>query len=152
VLNESLYIAAASWFAAQAIKVVSGIIRERKFDMRFFVRPGGMPSSHSSLVTGLAVSIGLLLGFNSVEFAIAAVFAAVVMYDAAGVRLSVSRQSVVLNRILQELRERRPLDIQRDVRELIGHTPFQVFAGAILGTFIAVVWLLVAGDIKFGER
>jgi len=117
--------------------------------MRFFVRPGGMPSSHSALVTGLGVSVGFLCGFASVEFAISAVFAAIVMYDAAGVRLSVSRQSVVLNRILQELRERRPQDIPRDVRELIGHTPFQVFAGAILGGGVAVAWLLITGDISF---
>jgi len=147
VVNESLYIAAASWFIAQALKVLGGLIKERRFDMRFFVRPGGMPSSHSALVTSLAVSLGLLCGFKSVEYAISAVFAAVVMYDAAGVRLSVSRQSVVLNRILQELRERRPKDLQRDVRELVGHTPFQVFAGALLGAGISFVWLLVAGNI-----
>jgi len=149
VVNKTLYIAVASWFVAQTLKVLGCLIKERRLDMRFFVRPGGMPSSHSALVTGLGVSVGFLCGFSSVEFAISAVFAAIVMYDAAGVRLSVSRQSVVLNRILQELRERRPQDIPRDVRELIGHTPFQVFAGAILGGGVAVAWLLITGDISF---
>jgi len=148
VVSKSLYIAGASWFLAQAFKVLGCLIKEKKLDMRFFVRPGGMPSSHSALVTSMAVSIGFLQGFASSGFAISAVFAAVVMYDAAGVRLSVSRQSVVLNRILQELRERRPKDIQRDVRELIGHTPFQVFAGALLGACTAFIWLIVSGDIK----
>jgi len=70
-----------------------------------------------------------------------------VMYDAAGVRLSVSRQSVILNRILQELKERRPIDIPRDVRQLIGHTPFQVFAGALLGAFISFLWLFFTNSI-----
>ena len=147
MVSESLYIAGVAWFVAQALKVLGCLIKEKRLDMRFFVRPGGMPSSHSALVTSLTISIGFLYGFNSGGFAIAAVFAAVVMYDAAGVRLSVSRQSVVLNRILQELRERRPKDIPRDVRELIGHTPFQVFAGAILGAGVACIWLLIAGVI-----
>lgn len=99
-------------------------------------------------MTSLATSVGILLGFNSAEFAISAVFASIVMYDAAGVRRSVSKQSVILNRILQELRERRPKEIEHDVRELIGHTPFQVFSGAALGIGIASLWLWLAGDIR----
>ena len=117
--------------------------------MGFFIRSGGMPSSHTALVTSLATSIGSLQGFNSVEFTIAVVFASIVMYDAAGVRRSVSKQSVIINRILQELRERRPKDVEHDVRELIGHTPFQVFSGAFLGIGIAVLWLWLSGDLKF---
>jgi len=148
VVSESLYIAAISWFVAQTLKFLGCLIREKRVDMRSFVRPGGMPSSHSALVSGLASSVGFLNGFNSTGFAISAVFAAVVMYDAAGVRLSVTRQSVVLNRILQELRERRPKDIQRDVREFVGHTPFQVFAGALLGISTAFAWVLISGDVR----
>lgn len=107
-VNETMLIAFVAWFVAQTLKVVGGLIREKRLDMGFFIRSGGMPSSHTALVTSLATSIGILQGFNSVDFTIAAVFAAIVMYDAAGVRRSVSKQSVILNRILQELRERRP--------------------------------------------
>ena len=149
VVNETLLISFVAWFVAQTLKVVGGLIRERRLDMSFFIRSGGMPSSHTALVTSLATSVGILLGFNSAEFAIAVVFASIVMYDAAGVRRSVSRQSVILNRILQELREHRPKDVEHDVRELIGHTPFQVFSGALLGIGIAVVWLWLSGEIKF---
>ena len=148
-VNETLLIAFVAWFAAQALKVVGGLIKEKRLDMGFFIRSGGMPSSHTALVTSLATSIGILQGFNSVEFTIAVVFASIVMYDAAGVRRSVSKQSVIINRILQELRERRPKDVEHDVRELIGHTPFQVFSGAFLGIGIAVLWLWLSGDLKF---
>ncbi|MCL2140556.1 MAG: divergent PAP2 family protein [Dehalococcoidia bacterium] len=148
-LHTSLYISAVSWITAQTLKAIVGLIREGRLDMHLLVRPGGMPSSHSALVTGLATSVGIIEGFNSVGFAISVVFASIVMYDAAGVRLSVSRQSVILNRILQELWEFRPKDIPRDVRQLIGHTPFQVFAGAMLGICVAVMWLYLCGDINW---
>ena len=148
IFSETLLIGTTSWLVAQGLKIIDGYFKEKRFDVRYFIRPGGMPSSHTALVTSLATSVGFLYGFNSVEFSISSVFAAIVMYDAAGVRRSVSRQSVIINRILQELKEKRPKDIQHDVRELIGHTPFQVFGGALLGFTIAVVWLLLDGGIK----
>lgn len=105
-----------------------------------------MPSSHTALVCALATAVAMTQGVSSVAFAITAVLAIVVMYDAAGVRRAVSRQSVVLNRIARELREKRPRDeMERDLREFIGHTPFQVIAGAIIGILIAWVWLIVSG-------
>jgi uncharacterized protein len=149
VVNETLLISFIAWFIAQALKVIGGLIREKRLDMSFFVRSGGMPSSHTALVTSLATAVGILQGFNSVEFAIAAVFSSIVMYDAAGVRRAVGQQSIILNRILQELRERRSKDVEHDVRELIGHTPFQVFSGALLGISVAVLWLWVSGELKF---
>lgn len=148
-MNETLLISFVAWFIAQALKVIGGLIREKRLDMSFFVRSGGMPSSHTALVTSLATAVGILQGFNSVEFAIAAVFSSIVMYDAAGVRRAVGQQSIILNRILQELRERRSKDVEHDVRELIGHTPFQVFSGALLGISVAVLWLWVSGELKF---
>jgi uncharacterized protein len=108
-----------------------------------------MPSSHTALVTSLATAVGVLKGFNSIEFAIATVFSGIVMYDAAGVRRAVGQQSIILNRILKELREGRSKEFEHDVRELIGHTPFQVFSGALLGIGIAVVWLWVRGELRF---
>ncbi len=148
-MNETLLISFVAWFIAQTLKVIGGLIREKKLDISFFVRSGGMPSSHTALVTSLATSVGVLQGFNSVEFAIATVFSGIVMYDAAGVRRAVGQQSIILNRILHELRERRSKDVEHDVRELIGHTPFQVFSGALLGIGIAVLWLWVRGELRF---
>lgn len=147
-VSETLIISFVAWFAAQTLKVVGGFIRQRRLDMSFFVRSGGMPSSHTALVTSLATSVGILQGFNSVEFAIAAVFSSIVMYDAAGVRRSVGQQSVILNRILQELRQGRSKDFEHDVRELIGHTPFQVFGGALLGAGIALLWFWANGTLN----
>jgi acid phosphatase family membrane protein YuiD len=149
VINETLLISFVAWFIAQALKVIGGLIREKRLDVSFFVRSGGMPSSHTALVTSLATSVGILQGFNSINFAIAAVFSSIVMYDAAGVRRAVGQQSIILNRILRELRERRSKDVEHDVRELIGHTPFQVFGGALLGIGVAVLWLLASGELKY---
>ncbi len=104
-----------------------------------------MPSAHTALVCALATAVAMMLGLNSVAFAIAAILAMVVMYDAAGVRQAVGRQSRILNRIMKELREKRPRDeVERDLREFIGHTQFQVIAGAILGILIAWVWVTIS--------
>ena len=104
-----------------------------------------MPSSHTALVCALATAVAMMWGLNSVAFAITAILAMVVMHDAAGVRQAVSRQSIILNRIVRELREKRPRDeVERDLREFIGHTQFQVIAGAILGVLVAWVWLTIS--------
>ena len=143
--NNALLISVTAWTIAQLFKLVVGLVREKRFDLRFFVRSGGIASAHTALVTALATSVAIMEGLNSVAFAIAAVFAVVVMYDAAGVRLSVSRQSVILNRIVRELRERRPGELEHDLREFIGHTPVQVFIGAAVGISTAWLWLTING-------
>jgi hypothetical protein len=123
-----------------------GLLRERRLDLGFFIRSGGMPSSHTALVCALATAMAITQGFNSVAFAITAILAMVVMYDAAGVRQAVSRQSVILNRIVRELIDKRPRgEVEHDLRELIGHTPFQVIAGAVLGILTAWLWLAISG-------
>ncbi len=105
-----------------------------------------MPSSHTALVCALAAAVAMMQGFDSVAFGITAILAMVVMYDAAGVRQAVSRQSVILNRIVKELLEKRPRDeVERDLREFIGHTPFQVIGGAAVGIFVAWLWLTISG-------
>ena len=147
--NLALAIAFVAWVTAQLLKMIGGYFREKRLDWGFFVRSGGMPSAHTALVTSLATTVGFIEGFNSVLFGAAAVFALIVMYDAAGVRRSVSKQSVILNRILQELKEKRPKDVEHDVRELIGHTPIQVFNGALVGIVVAVLGLLMAGELHF---
>ncbi len=129
---------------AQILKVLVILVQEKRIAWNYFITSGGMPSSHSSTVCGLATSIGMLQGIGTVSFSIAVVLAIIVMYDAAGVRQSVGKQSVVINRIIEELRTRQPLT-EQDLKEFIGHTPVQVAAGAILGIVMAVVWVTVGG-------
>ena len=144
--NKVLIIAACAWALAQLIKSLVDLVRARQFDFGFLVSSGGMPSSHSAMVSALATSIALTDGFGSPIFAVSAILAMVVMYDAAGVRWAVSQQASILNRIVRELRMRRPMgEVERDLRELIGHTPYQVIAGAALGIAMAWTWLTVTG-------
>jgi len=104
-----------------------------------------MPSAHTALVCALATAVAMIQGLNSAAFAITAILAMIVMYDAAGVRQAVGRQARIINRIVKELREKRPKgEVERDLREFIGHTQFQVIAGAILGILIAWVWLTIS--------
>lgn len=140
-----LFICLCAWATAQLAKFGIGVVREKRFNWSYFVSPGGMPSSHSATVSSLATGIGLIYSINSTYFAIAAIMALVVMYDAAGVRQSVSRQAVILNRIMRELQEQRPRgEVEKDLRELVGHTPFQVIVGAALGVSIAWLWVFLA--------
>ena len=145
-MSEVLLISVSAWAVAQLIKVVFGLVRERRLDLSYFVTSGGMPSSHTALVCALATAVAMTQGLGSATFGISAVLAAVVTYDAAGVRRSVSRQSVILNRVVRELWEKRPRgELEHDLREFIGHTPIQVIAGAVLGIFIAWLWLTISG-------
>ena len=145
-MSQVLIISGSAWALAQLIKVITVLIREKRLDFRFFVSSGGMPSAHSATVCALATAVALVEGIDSVGFGITAILAIVVMYDAAGVRRAVSRQSVLLNRIVKEIMVRRPRDeVEHDLRELIGHTPFQVVVGGLLGISLAWVWLFLGG-------
>ena len=145
-MSKVLIISACAWALAQLLKVVTVLIKEKRLDLRYFVISGGMPSAHSATVCALATAVALIQGLDSVAFGITAILAIVVMYDAAGVRRAVSRQSIVLNRIVREIMVKRPRDeVEHDLRELIGHTPFQVIIGGLLGVGIAWVWLAVGG-------
>ncbi len=128
------------------MKVFVILVRDKRLDLRYFVTSGGMPSAHSAIVCALATAVAMTHGIGSVTFGIAVVLALIVTYDSAGVRQSVSQQSVVLNRIVQELRFKRPIaEVERDLREFIGHTPFQVIVGAALGILVAWLWLTIIG-------
>jgi len=128
-----------AWAIAQLLKIVSWAVMRRKLNFKRLVEPGGMPSSHSAFVTSLATGVGLVEGFDSTLFALAAVFALIVMYDAAGVRRAAGKQARVLNAIIEDL-NRRELHPER-LRELLGHTPVEVVAGALLGGLVAI-WRL----------
>lgn len=115
------------------------LLQERKFDLWRLVSAGGMPSSHSALVSSLATEIGIKDGVQSSIFALGVVFAAVVMYDAAGIRQAVSIQARILNKILDDYFARQQWNEER-LRELLGHTRIEVFVGAMLGILIAFLW------------
>lgn len=137
--NHILIVSATSWAIAQILKVIVVLLQERKLDLWRLVSAGGMPSSHSALVSALATGIAMKDGVESSIFALAIVFAAVVMYDAAGIRQAVSIQARILNKILDEYFKSQQWNEER-LRELLGHTRVEVFAGAVLGIFIGIVW------------
>jgi len=128
-----------SWFTAQVLKVIFTLIEKKRLDFRRFVGSGGMPSSHSAFVTSLATAVGLQNGFSSTEFAISTVFALVVMYDAAGVRRAAGQQARILNKLVEQWEKSNFSDTDKHLKELLGHTPKEVFAGALLGMAIALV-------------
>lgn len=123
---------------AQGLKVLIKLLTTGKLDMRMVATTGGMPSSHSSCTMGMAVSVGLIEGFNSVSFAIALCLAFIVMYDAAGVRRTVGLQAKVLNKMMIELFSDHPKLSHERIKEFLGHTPVEVFVGAALGSLIAL--------------
>jgi acid phosphatase family membrane protein YuiD len=145
ITNEALVIPISAWAIAQLTKTSIALLQGKGLDFRYLVSSGGMPSAHSALVTSLATTVGMTQGFGSTVFGITVILALIVMYDAAGVRQSVSQQSVVLNRIVRELRLRHSItSLEADMRELLGHTPFQVIVGAVSGFAIAWLWITIA--------
>ena len=138
--NKILIATLSAWVIAQTIKVTLGVIRQKKFDFRWFVGTGGMPSSHAAGASCLATAIGLEYGFNSVHFALAASFAIVVMFDAQGVRRASGRQARILNKLMEDIYWKGRIPEGR-LRELIGHTPIEVLAGFLLGATIAFLFL-----------
>jgi acid phosphatase family membrane protein YuiD len=133
-----LWAAVVGWFAAQAFKMLRSLITTHKLDLSYMVSSGGMPSAHSALVTAMATAVGRIEGLSSPAFAVAAVVAGVVMYDAAGVRLAVSMQARILNHMIEDFFHERGLQTKR-LRELIGHTPREVLVGALLGLLIGLL-------------
>ena len=137
IQNKIFMTTLSAWVIAQTIKVSIGVIRQKRFDFRWFVGTGGMPSSHAAGASCLATAIGLEYGFNSIYFALAASFAIVVMFDAQGVRRATGRQAHILNKIMEDIYWRGRIDEAR-LRELVGHTPIEVIGGFLLGIIIAL--------------
>jgi uncharacterized protein len=143
--NIVLIISAATWAITQILKVIVILVQEKRLDWSYMVTSGGMPSSHSATVCALATSIGMTEGIGSVYFSISVVLAAIVMYDSAGVRQSVSQHSIALNHIFKEFKlKTNKSGIEQNFREFVGHTPFQVFIGALLGILISWSWVTIA--------
>lgn len=134
---EVIFTAFTAIFTAQVIKCFVFLIIKRKLDVRLFTTTGGMPSSHSAGVMGLSTTVGLINGFHSIEFAIALGFACIVMYDAAGVRRAAGKQAACLNRIIMDVYKQDLAEAGGKLKELLGHTPMQVFVGAAYGVLYA---------------
>jgi uncharacterized protein len=137
--NRILLVAIAACLIAQVLKLIIDLIQNGKVSAKVLTTTGGMPSAHSALVTALATGVGQGLGWKSAEFAIAAIFAIIVMYDAAGVRQAAGKQARILNQMVEELFSEDHKFNEEKLKELLGHTPVQVIAGSILG--IAITWL-----------
>ncbi len=134
---EVIFTAFSAILTAQIIKCLVFLIIKRKIDVRLFTTTGGMPSSHSAGVMGLSTAVGLINGFHSIEFAISIGFACIVMYDAAGVRRAAGKQAACLNRIIMDIYKQDLAEAGGKLKELLGHTPMQVFVGALYGVLYA---------------
>jgi len=137
--NYALICSILGWFIASVAKIIIILIREKRFELRKLFSSGGMPSSHSATVSSLAVAVAKTDGFGSTTFAIAFMFAFIVMYDASGVRRAAGEQARILNQLVNNLTEHKPVYLKKNLKELIGHTPFEVIVGALLGVLIALV-------------
>ncbi|MBW4681450.1 MAG: divergent PAP2 family protein [Microcoleus vaginatus WJT46-NPBG5] len=135
--NQVLVVALTACLIAQILKVIFELVIHGKVNLRVLVTTGGMPSAHSALVTALATSVGQTVGWETPEFAVAAIFAIIVMYDAAGVRLAAGKQARILNQIIDELFQEHPKFNEDRLKELLGHTPVQVIVGSTLGAAIS---------------
>ncbi len=136
--NKVFWATLLGWVTAQTIKIVINSVKERKFNFRWLFSTGGMPSAHSSGVMALATAVGLQQGFDSAIFIVTFVIAVVIAFDAQGVRRSTGQQAEILNKIMDDIYWRRKIQEDR-LKELIGHTPFEVFVGSLIGIIIAAL-------------
>ena len=143
--NLILFLSVVAWAVAQILKVVVVLVQKHRLDFRNILSSGGMPSSHSAFVCACASTTGMLYGWSSPLFAIAAVVAIVVMYDASNVRRAAGEQAKILNYMMDHWMEMKPALFSKELKELLGHTPIQVLAGGLLGTGIGLLgaWLVV---------
>ncbi len=139
---EAILSGLAAAFFAQVIKFFIFTIRSKKINFKIFTTTGGMPSSHSAGVMGLSTSVGLISGFDSVIFAVAIGYALVTMYDAAGVRRAAGKTAACLNRMMEDFYEHNVQALGGKLKELLGHTPFEVIMGAIFGICYAICFHL----------
>ncbi len=128
----------AVWFGIQLFKLIWDLVETKKFNFKRILGAGGMPSSHSAVVTSLTTMVGRAYGIESPIFAIAVVFSIVVMYDAAGVRRAAGKQAELLNKIV-ETPGLTGVEVSGKLVEVLGHTPKQVFVGAIIGIIVGLI-------------
>lgn len=137
--NKFIYIPILVWFFIQLFKVIWDLVTTKKFNFKRILGAGGMPSSHSAVVTSLTVLIGKSEGLDSPIFALSLIFAMVVMYDAAGVRRAAGKQAHLLNKII-ETPGLTNVEVQERLVEVLGHTPLQVIVGAAIGIIVGLIF------------
>ena len=135
--NHVLLTGLAAWFLAQVLKIPLDWIRERRWNWALFFAAGGMPSSHSALVTSTTMAVGLHTGFDTPLFAVAVAFAMVVVYDAMGVRRQAGKQAQKINILVEELLKGHQIN-EKHLLEAIGHTPLEALGGVVLGIIVAM--------------
>lgn len=137
--NKFLIVPIITWFFIQSFKVIYDLIKTKKLNFKRILGAGGMPSSHTAVVMSLTILLGKEYGFNSPIFALSAIFSFVVMYDAAGVRRAAGKQASLLNKIV-ETPGLSGLEVQERLVEVLGHTPFEVIVGAIIGIIVGAIF------------
>ena len=137
--NRIFVASISSWVTAQFLKVFLGVVKEKRFNFKWLISSGGMPSSHVAVSACLTASIGLYYGFDSGLFAMALCFAAITMFDAQGVRWHSGKQAQALNRILEDIYSNKGIQ-EAPLKQLIGHTPIEVYAGMTLGIVMAILF------------
>ena len=138
ITNKCIVVPFCLWIIIQVFKFVYELIVNKKIDFKRLFGAGGMPSSHSAVVCSEAILVGKALGFDSATFALALAFAGVVMYDAAGIRRAAGKQARILNKIVSTPGLTQ-VEVNEKLTELLGHTPLQVFVGALIGIIVGVI-------------
>lgn len=139
VTNKYIYVPIILWFCIQSFKLIYDLCTTKKINFKRIIGAGGMPSSHSAIVIALATLIGKNLGVDSPIFAVTLIFAFIVMYDACGVRRAAGKQAKVLNEIVNT-RGLSNLQVQEKLQKALGHTPIQVFVGALIGLIAGLIF------------
>lgn len=138
ITNKFLYVPSILWFLVQLFKVIYDLVTTKKFNFKRIMGAGGMPSSHAAVVVSLATLIGKYEGVDTPIFALAAIVAFIVMYDAAGVRRAAGKQAKLLNKII-ETPGLSSLEVQEKLVEVLGHSPIQVIVGAVIGVLVGLI-------------
>ena len=139
IQNKYIYIPFLSWFGIQLFKLIYDLVTTKKFNFKRILGAGGMPSSHSAVVTSLTTLIGKEYGLCSPIFAMSLIFSLVVMYDAAGVRRAAGKQAEILNKIV-ETPGLTGVEVSERLAEALGHTPMQVLVGALIGIILGCIF------------
>ncbi|MBP7792201.1 MAG: divergent PAP2 family protein [Candidatus Goldbacteria bacterium] len=138
ITHKIFYTTFFTWLFAQILKILIYFIKYHKFDFKLFVGTGGMPSSHTALVTSLTTTVGLYSGWDSTVFMVSLCYALVVISDALGVRSAAGKQAAVLNKMMDEI-EHGKFKYEKRLKELLGHTPMEAFAGILIGIIFPIL-------------
>ena len=138
VTNKIFLTTILAWVIAQGIKIATALALTKKFNFKLLLSTGGMPSAHAASVSALAISVGKTAGFSSPVCVAAVIFAFIAMFDAQGVRRQAGAQAATLNKMVEEIYFNKGIRPER-LKELLGHTPIEVFAGALLGAVLAFI-------------